>query len=153
MRWMSRWSALLLMGVAALGWHYRDRLSASVAPAVARLPGVPSASPPSSGRKAPPPPTRDVLYTWVDDHGVTHFEQRPGKGKPVVLDGSRITPLDPVDPGQAERVRQAAAGGSGSGSTQEGGASTRPGGLEGVRGDMAAGAHALKRSRDAASAQ
>lgn len=41
----------------------------------------------------------DVLYTWVDKNGVTHFEQQKG-GTRVEYDGNRITPLPPADPVQ-----------------------------------------------------
>lgn len=151
MRWMSGWGLLLLVGAVAAGWHYRDSLHAAVAPALATLPATrPSSSPAPSGRSAVTPATREVLYTWVDDHGVTHFEQRPGKGKPVVLDGSHITPLEPVDPGQLERLRQAAAEPASHEPAQGGESSARRGTLDGVRDDMAAGAHAMKQSRNAA---
>lgn len=42
----------------------------------------------------------DVLYSWVDKKGVTHFEQDSSKGVRIEYDGNRITPLVPVDPGQ-----------------------------------------------------
>ncbi|MCD6061762.1 MAG: hypothetical protein K0S16_2073 [Moraxellaceae bacterium] len=44
---------------------------------------------------APAQQKPDVLYTWVDKDGVTHFEQGPQRGTRVVYDGSRITPLPP----------------------------------------------------------
>lgn len=149
MQWISRWRALLIMGVVAVGWHYRDQLHAFVSPAVARLPAALPAMAPPAARRAPA--TREVLYTWVDDRGVTHFEQRPGKGKPLVFDGSRITPLEPVDPAQAERLRQAAGASPTSATAPEGGASSSRGGLDSIRSDMVTGARAMKQSRDAES--
>lgn len=45
----------------------------------------------------------DVVYSWVDSEGVTHFGQEAGKGMRLELDGSRITPLAPVGAGPAVR--------------------------------------------------
>lgn len=72
----------LVAGLAA-GWHYRARLKALLWP-------LPSAAHPAS------PP--DVLYTWVDSNGVTHYTQESGRGRRVEYDGSRITPLAPPPP-------------------------------------------------------
>lgn len=102
MRRSGRWGVVVVLAALAAGWHYRDRLQALAgkAPAGAVAPAA----------RPVPQDTPDVLYTWVDDKGVTHFEQQPGKGKPVAYDGSRITPLAPADPAQVERLRQAAEG-------------------------------------------
>lgn len=74
---------LLVVAVAGMtGWHYRARLLAFV-------------NPPSSA--AHPAEKPDVLYSWVDRDGVTHFSQESGKGTRLEYDGSRITPLAPVE--------------------------------------------------------
>jgi hypothetical protein len=75
---------LVAGGGVALGLHYRDRVMAVLHPAT---PPVVQAKP-------------DVLYTWVDSAGVTHFEQKDGRGRRLEYDGSRITPLVPADPAQ-----------------------------------------------------
>ncbi|HEX4870199.1 MAG TPA: hypothetical protein VFV15_05705 [Moraxellaceae bacterium] len=102
MRRSGRWGVVVVLAALAAGWHYRDRLQA--------LAGVAPGGTAAQAARPVPQDAPDVLYTWVDDKGVTHFEQRPGKGKPVAYDGSRITPLAPADPAQAERLRQAAEG-------------------------------------------
>lgn len=81
--------------VAAAGWQYRDRLRSAWE---ARHP-APAAAP-----LAQP----DVLYSWVDKDGVTHYEQRSGQGQRVEYDGSAITPLAKPDPEAVERLREAA---------------------------------------------
>jgi hypothetical protein len=43
------------------------------------------------------PPTADIVYQWVDDKGVPHFSQEPGKGRQaVVYDGSKTTVVESV---------------------------------------------------------
>lgn len=73
---------IMLVFVAGSAWHYRARIIAYINP------------PPSASRPAESP---DVLYSWVDDDGVTHFSARPGKGERLEFDGSRITPVDVVE--------------------------------------------------------
>jgi hypothetical protein len=84
---MSGWRGLMVLlvagGAVALGLHYRDRIVAVPHPA----------TPPVLAKP-------DVLYTWVDRAGVTHFEQESGQGRRLEYDGSRITPLAPADPAQ-----------------------------------------------------
>lgn len=82
---------VLTVAVAA-AWLYRERLGPAAA---AHAPA------------APPAARVDVLYSWVDQQGVTHYEQDDGQGRRLQYDGSRITPLAPVDPGLAGRVREA----------------------------------------------
>lgn len=61
------------------GWHYRATIKAWISP--------------SPSARAP-----DVLYSWVDKEGVTHYSQEPtAKGKRLEYDGSRITPVDVVE--------------------------------------------------------
>lgn len=73
---------LVLLAAGLGGWHYRARLMAFVNP------------PPSAAHPAEKP---DVLYSWVDRDGVTHFSQESGKGTRIEYDGSRITPVAPVE--------------------------------------------------------
>ena len=94
-RWVMEAGALLLMGAVAAGWHYRAQIIAVI-------------NPPASAAR--PMETPDVLYTWVDDKGVTHFSAQPGKGSQrVELDGSRITPVKPVAPALLESLGSAEA--------------------------------------------
>lgn len=77
-------AALVLVILLGTGWYYGARLVAFVNPPASAA--HPSASP-------------DVLYTWVDENGVTQFSAEAGKGrKRVEFDGSGITPIDPVEP-------------------------------------------------------
>lgn len=88
--------AVVTVLAAGAGWHYQDRLRA------ARDALWPPATAPTAAA-AP-----DVLYTWVDAKGVTHYGQQSGKGRRVTYDGSAITPLAKPDPGPLDRLRQAA---------------------------------------------
>lgn len=74
---------LLLMSAGWVGWQHKARLLAIISP------------PPSAGHPAEQP---DILYSWVDKDGVTHYEQDSGKGRRIAYDGSRITRLEPLPP-------------------------------------------------------
>lgn len=74
---------LVLVGAGWVGWQHKARLLAIISP------------PPSANHPAEHP---DILYSWVDKDGVTHYEQDSGKGQRVVYDGRRITRLEPVSP-------------------------------------------------------
>lgn len=80
-RWVLEAGALLLIGAVVTGWHYRAQI-------IARI------NPPASAAR--PMDAPDVLYTWVDKEGVTHYSQTAGKGERVEYDGSGITPVAPV---------------------------------------------------------
>lgn len=124
-----RW--LVVGGVAlalAGAWQYRDRLKALLPP------------PAASAEHAMAQP--DVLYSWVDQAGVTHYEQRTGRGQRVEFDGGRITPLAPVDPALAGRVRKAA------GSDEPVGGEAA-GTLQGLREELQSGAQAMQQAQSA----
>lgn len=74
----------VLVLAAGAAWHYRATIKAYISP------------PPSASNPAEAP---DVLYSWVDKEGVTHFSAKPvdGKAKRVEYDGSRITPVEVVE--------------------------------------------------------
>lgn len=80
---------LLLLVAAGAGWKYRGELRS--------LLGWPPA-----GAGEPVPAT--VVYRWVDDKGLTHFEGQPGKGQAVEVDGSRATPLEPIKLGASHKA-------------------------------------------------
>jgi hypothetical protein len=84
---------LVLAGAAFAGWHYKGRILAWINP------------PPSADHPAEQP---DVLYSWVDKAGVTHYEQDAGKGTRIIYDGSRITRMEPVPPEVIARAEAAA---------------------------------------------
>lgn len=78
---------VLLAGVVVAGgaaWHYRATIKAYLTP------------PASASNPAENP---DVLYSWVDEDGITHFSAKPAENgaKRVEFDGSRITPVDVVE--------------------------------------------------------
>ncbi|MGH8492324.1 MAG: DUF4124 domain-containing protein [Moraxellaceae bacterium] len=98
-RWVMEAGALLLIAVVAAGWHYRARIMAAI-------------NPPASA--ANPMEQPDVLYTWVDKEGVTHYSQAAGKGARVEYDGSGITPVAPVEASFTEPLTAAADGRKGS---------------------------------------
>ena len=85
---------LVLVVLAVLGLHYRYELLSLLNHYRYRIMLVLH---PQAAASADKP---DVLYTWVDKQGVTHFEQTRGSGARVEYDGKRITPLAPVDQAQ-----------------------------------------------------
>lgn len=82
---MNRVVSVVLLATAVAGgsgWYYRETIRAWLNP------------PPSADH---PDATPDVLYSWVDKDGVTHFSEKPGKGERLEFDGGRITPVDVVE--------------------------------------------------------
>lgn len=83
---MSRVVTGVVVGIVlagGAGWHYRETIKAFLSP------------PPSASHPADNP---DVLYSWVDKEGVTHYSQEPGKkAQRIEYDGSRITPVEVVE--------------------------------------------------------
>lgn len=104
---MKREAGLLIAvaaGLVVAGWHFRAPLRAWVGAVPGGAAVVPAATAP------------DVLYTWVDADGVTHFSQTPGQGTRLQYDGSRITPLASPPPAAVAKVRAEAEAGAGQGS-------------------------------------
>ncbi|MDQ8037060.1 MAG: DUF4124 domain-containing protein [Pedobacter sp.] len=88
-------AVLVVVILLATSWYYRARLQEFV-------------SPPASA--AHPSANPDVLYTWVDESGVTQFSAEAGKGRQrVEFDGSSITPIDPVESRLLARLDEVAA--------------------------------------------
>lgn len=132
----------VVLAVVVVAWLSRERLGAAlVAPAPAAHPAAPV----------------DVLYSWVDEQGVTHYEQDAAEGRRLQYDGSRITPLAPVVPGLAGRIREAvgddasrtaASAGAGPGDAEAAplrGSTT----LQGLRAEMEANARQMQQARAA----
>ena len=76
--------AVCVAVAAGVAWHFKASLMARV-------------NPPASASQ--PAESPDVLYSWVDDEGVTHFSAKPAKpgARQLEFDGSRITPVDVVE--------------------------------------------------------
>lgn len=94
-----RYAALLLVVIAALGWHFRVPLQARLdAWREAPQPAMPvgdGSEPAAEGSR------RDTVYRWVDERGVVHFDQHPREGsEAIVVDQSRIRPMEPVKGGE-----------------------------------------------------
>lgn len=133
----ARYFIVGLVVVAAAVWLFRDHLRApatglraTVAPVATPVQAVP-----------------DVLYTWVDKDGVTHYEQRRGgKADRVEFDGRRLTPVAPVDPELAGRIREAA----GTEEAAEGEAAPQGGtGLHALRNELQQGARQMQANQAA----
>lgn len=84
---------LVLAGAGFTAWQYKDRILGFINPLL------------SADHPAEKP---DVLYSWVDKDGVTHYEQDAGKGSRVSYDGSRITRLEPIPPEVIAKAEAAA---------------------------------------------
>lgn len=83
---------LMLAGAGYAGWQHKAYLLALINPPLA------------VNHSAPKP---DVVYSWVDKDGVTHYQQDAGKGSRTVYDGSRITRLEPIPPEVLARAEAA----------------------------------------------
>ena len=99
---------VVIVALGGAGWYYRAPLMAFVNP-----------SPPSPVVEVSPSSHagahKDTVYRWVDQNGVTHFDQENGAGKKAVeIDQSRIQSLDKYGKGAAP-VQQASAAGQKSG--------------------------------------
>lgn len=136
-----QWLLVVAVAAGVAGWQYRERLQALLRQPL-----------PLVGAPVVAPAAPDVVYSWVDKNGVTHFEQDAGRGQRVVYDGKRITPLAPVDPGLVERVRQvsasdASAPGTGEAAAQGSEAGAAPAGSGGAAAPAGAtgGLHGLRR--------
>lgn len=86
---MYRWLPLFLMVLAVAVLFVWKLWAPHTAPLAAPVAAAPADDP--TGQQP------DVLYSWVDKNGVTHFAQRAGRNATrLEYDGSRITPLEPV---------------------------------------------------------
>lgn len=91
-----RYAALLLVVIAALGWHFRGPLQERLE---AWRDGAPKqAMSAVGGESGTAEPRKDTVYRWVDERGVVHFDQHPRDGsEAVVIDQARIRPMEPID--------------------------------------------------------
>lgn len=83
---------LVVVGLlAGAGWHFREPLQARLDALMHRVPAASTASVPASGDK-------ETVYRWVDDNGVTHFDQRQQPGSQAVeIDQRRIRSMDSLN--------------------------------------------------------
>lgn len=84
---------LVMLGlVAGAGWHFREPLRVRL-DALMKQPTVSALAVPSTAESALG--GKETVYRWVDENGVTHFDQRPQQGsEAVVIDQSRIRAMD-----------------------------------------------------------
>lgn len=78
--------------LAGAGWHFREPLKARLDTLMQKVPAVSGegASAVTDGK--------ETVYRWVDENGVSHFDQRPHDGgQAVVIDQSRIQSMDSLD--------------------------------------------------------
>jgi hypothetical protein len=83
----------MLAGAGYAGWQNKAYLLALI-------------NPPRAMDTAAEKP--DVVYSWVDKEGVTHYQQDAAKGARTEYDGSRITRLEPIPPEVLARAEAAA---------------------------------------------
>lgn len=78
--------------LAGAGWHFREPLKARLDTLIQKVPAV-------SGQGASAVTDgKETVYRWVDENGVSHFDQRPHDGgQAVVIDQSRIQSMDSLD--------------------------------------------------------
>jgi hypothetical protein len=134
---MKKWAGVIVVGFVAVGlagWYFRGHLRASVSVAPQPAEAVVQQKPAIQQKP-------DVLYTWVDKDGVTHYEQEPGRGERVVFDGTRITPLVTPPPSPRRKIE-----------TTTNTVKERTGeGLHKLRNELEAGAQRMREARAAAS--
>lgn len=88
---------LVVVGLlAGAGWHFREPLQARLDALMHRASVASTASVPVSEGK-------ETVYRWVDDNGVTHFDQRQQPGSQAVeIDQRRIRSMDSLDAEQTD---------------------------------------------------
>lgn len=129
-------AGFLMLLAAGGGWYYRAELRALLDRGkVGALASVPV----KADVQAKAAPVQ--LYRWVDDNGVTHFEDQAGKGHPVKADGSGITPIEALGPGDVLKAEDLARKAEAGGGSQ---------GLQRLRDELKAGAERLQEGKVAA---
>lgn len=87
-----RLAMALLVLVLAAGWYFREPLQRHVDAWLGSKPATATLTP--GGREAESP-RKDTVYRWVDENGVTHFDQRPVDGsEAVVVDQAKIRSME-----------------------------------------------------------
>lgn len=89
---------LVIAAVAAGGWYYREPLKQQFDKSKSSLPFSAASSraqPPFPEQQASSAPHKDTIYRWVDEKGVTHYDQQATAGsEAVVVDQAKIQSLD-----------------------------------------------------------
>lgn len=83
--------------LAGAGWHFREPLKARLDTLMQKV-SVPDAVSGEGGGASTEADGKETVYHWVDENGVSHFDQQPHDGsQAVVIDQSRIQSLDSLD--------------------------------------------------------
>ncbi|MDQ8037059.1 MAG: DUF4124 domain-containing protein [Pedobacter sp.] len=89
---------VVIAAVAAGGWYYREPLKQQFEKSKASMPFSAASSQeqmPLPEHQASSVPHKDTIYRWVDDKGVTHYDQQASAGsEAMVIDQSRIQSLN-----------------------------------------------------------
>lgn len=89
---------VVIAAVAAGGWYYREPLKQQFDKSKAALHFSGASSPeaaPLPDSNQYPTPHKDTVYRWVDEKGITHYDQQATAGsEAVVVDQSRIQSLN-----------------------------------------------------------
>lgn len=103
---------LVIAVVLGAGWHFREPIKLQLGKAGITLPGsapVVSNQPPVEDTASKP--RKDTVYRWVDENGITHFDQQATAGSQAVeVDQSRIQSLNNYGMPATQPAEPAAAG-------------------------------------------
>lgn len=90
---MKALKALAVVGImAAVAWFFQEPLLQKLR----SFKGAPTVE--SAVRAESSAPRKDTVYRWVDEDGVSHFEQRPVEGsEAVVIDQGKIRSMAPEE--------------------------------------------------------
>jgi hypothetical protein len=83
--------------LAGTGWHFREPLKARLDSLMQKA-SVQDVVSGEGGSASTEADGKETVYRWVDENGVSHFDQRPHDGgQAVVIDQSRIQSMDSLD--------------------------------------------------------
>lgn len=88
---------VVIAAVAAGGWYYREPLKQQLEKSKSSLPFSAAASQAQSPlpEQQSSAPHKDTIYRWVDEKGVTHYDQQASAGsEAVVVDQAKIQSLN-----------------------------------------------------------
>jgi len=81
---------LVIALVAGAGWYYREPLKQQFDKSMSSM-SSPAAGDQAAGSAGPVPPRKETVYRWVDENGVTHYDQKAVTGSEAVeVDQGRI---------------------------------------------------------------
>lgn len=83
--------------LAGAGWHFREPLKARLDSLMQKA-SVQDVVSGEGGSASTEADGKETVYHWVDENGVSHFDQKPHDGsQAVVIDQSRIQSMDSLD--------------------------------------------------------